>query len=175
MNDNHNPPTDIAKSLGRWMFIALWLLLLGAGSWFAQRWLDRSRAQEPVVVTGTDGRSAVELDADRWGHYQVTGEIDGQAVAFLIDTGASEISLPASVAARLGLKRGQKFPVSTANGSVTVYATRIDEVRLGTLRLNDVRAHINPGMDGDVALLGMSFLRNFELVQRSGRLTIREP
>jgi len=177
MNDKHKSPTaDTASTLGRWMIIALWLLLLGFGTWYAQGWLERrDRAQDPRISQAADGRESIELDADRWGHYQVAGEIDGQRVEFLVDTGATGISVPEGVAERLGLERGRGYPVSTANGSITVYSTRLAEVRVGNLRLQDVRAHINPGMDGEVALLGMCFLRNFELLQRADRLTIREP
>jgi len=101
--------------------------------------------------------------------------LNSQPVHFLVDTGASQISIPVSVAERLNLRRGQPFPVTTANGEVTVYATRLDEVTIGPFSKQNVQAHINPGMKGEVALLGMSFLRHFDMIQRSGELTIQAP
>ncbi len=157
------------------MIVGLWILALVFLTMLAQRWLNmRAEARAPVWV-GEDGRPGMELSADRLGHYELTGQINGQPVEFLIDTGASEISIPAGVARRLNLDRGRGFQVSTANGSITVYSTRLDNVSLGPLQQTAVRAHINPAMEGDVALLGMSFLRHFDLSQRAGRLTIRQP
>ena len=62
----------------------------------------------------------------------------------------------------------------TANGVVTTYRTRLTSVALGTIAISNVRAHINPGMTGDEVLLGMSFLRDLELTQREGLLTLRQ-
>jgi len=163
-------PAENSTLIGRWMIVGLWILILIFLTLQAQRWLDRrAEARAPVLVNGGAG---LELSADRLGHYQLTGKINGQPVEFLIDTGASELSIPAGVARRLNLDRGRGFQVSTANGSITVYATQLDSVSLGPLRQTAVRAHINPAMEGDVALLGMSFLRHFDLSQRAGHLTI---
>lgn len=120
------------------------------------------------------GPAEVVLQGDRRGHYIAPGLINGESVRFLIDTGASEISVPSDVAARLGLSRGRAGFASTANGTVTVYDTRLLEVALGGIVLNNVRAHINPGMEGETVLLGMSFMRDLELVQRDGTLTLRQ-
>jgi len=58
---------------------------------------------------------------------------------------------------------------------VEVYATRLDTVALGEIELTNVAASINPAMLGSEVLLGMSFLRHLELVQRDGQLKIRVP
>ena len=91
-----------------------------------------------------------------------------------MDTGATSVSVPASVARPIGLKRGAPQRANTANGQITTYATRLDEVRLGDIRLDNVRADINPHMQGDEVLLGMSFLRKLEFTQRDRELTIRQ-
>ena len=57
---------------------------------------------------------------------------------------------------------------------ITTYSTRLDEVRLGNIELNNVRADINPHMRSDDVLLGMSFLRKLEFTQRDRELTIRQ-
>ena len=158
------------------MIIGLWLLLLGFGTWFADRWIDaRDAPSQAQIVSGSDGQPAVQFEADRLGHYLVAGQINGQPVDFLIDTGASEVSVPQELADRLGLTPGRPHRANTANGAIRVYATELDSVSLGPLARARVRAHINPAMAGDVALLGMSFLREFELVQRHGQLIIRAP
>ena len=102
------------------------------------------------------------------------GRINGATVQFLVDTGATEVSVPAGVARGLGLAKGLAQSVQTANGVIATYSTRLDRVELGTIQLRDVRAHINPHMRSDEVLLGMSFLRNLELVQRGRSLTLRQ-
>jgi len=83
-----------------------------------------------------------------------------QTVRFLLDTGATDISVPGALANRLRLTPGKTSYASTANGTIKVYGTRLDSVALGGLSLANVSAHINPHMQGDTVLLGMSFLQH---------------
>ncbi len=175
-NDSIPDPDQPISQIGRWMFIALWLLVLGFGTWFAHLYLEkRARGQIPTNITGTDGRRSVLLEGDRRGHYVVAGEVNGHEVTFLVDTGASGVSIPQNVADKLGLNRGLRYPVNTANGTIDVFQTRLNWLSIGDVSRENVDASINPSMDGEVALLGMTFLRHFELVQRGNALTIREP
>ncbi len=154
----------------------MWVLLLAGGAWQAQRWLDqRAEARQARVLIDKAGDPKLELSSDRYGQYLVQGAINNQEVLFLVDTGASGISIPEAVENRLGLSRGRPFEVITANGTITVYHTELDSIRIGPFHRGEARAHINPSMDGEVALLGMSFLRHFELLQRAGKLTISLP
>jgi len=177
MNQDQRPDSaDSVSNMGKWMIIALWVLLLGFGTFFGQKWMDkRNRGQIPVNISSPDGKRSVQLEADRLGHYVVAGLVNGQTVTFLVDTGASGVSIPGKVAKKLSLKPGLSYPVSTANGSIIVRQTNIEQLSIGDLSLENVRASINSSMDGEVGLLGMTFLRHFELVQRDDTLTIREP
>ena len=158
------------------MFAMAWVIVLGAGTWFAQNLIDeRKKARDGVWLSDEAGAQSLLLKSDRYGQYQLKGSVNGQEVMFLVDTGASGVSIPASLAARLSLHRGRPFEVYTANGITTVYATSLDSLGIGPLHRRDVEAHINPSMDGDLALLGMSFLRHYELLQRAGELTISAP
>jgi len=98
----------------------------------------------------------------------------GGGVTFLLDTGATAVSVPAGLAKRLGLQAGRPVTAMTANGTVTTYATQLHSVRLGNIERHGVRAHINPGMKGHEVLLGMSFLRDLDFRQQDGQLTIRQ-
>ena len=172
------PPNhrDSTSSIGKWMIIALWVLLLGFGTFFGQKWMEkRDRGQIPVNISSPNGKLSVQLEADRRGHYIVSGLVNGESVTFLVDTGASGVSIPGNVAKRLNLKPGVQFPVNTANGTIMVRETELSELAIGELTLKNVRASINSSMDGEVGLLGMTFLRHFELVQKDDLLTIREP
>jgi aspartyl protease family protein len=101
--------------------------------------------------------------------------INGQPVNFLLDTGATHVSVPAGIAEDLGLRKGRRSQVSTANGVISVYQTELDTVQLGGIQLQQVRASINPYMPDEVVLLGMSFMKHLDMTQRDGVLTLRVP
>jgi len=156
------------------MFAVLfWGLLVVLGSFGVDAWLSgRAEARAPRTLAGGGG---IELVADRRGHYVVTGLVDGREVDFLVDTGASDVAIPAGLAVELGLRPGRRISVRTANGVASARATTIDRLVVGPLERRNVDASIVPGMGGRTALLGMSFLRHHDLLQRDGRLVIRAP
>ena len=89
---------------------------------------------------------------------------DRVTAPFLVDTGASDVSIPASVAARAGIVVGPDTPralYTTANGVVSSPRVRIDAVQVGEARVEGVRGSINAGME--IGLLGGSFFHNFTL------------
>lgn len=114
------------------------------------------------------------LERNRQGHYVVSGTINHIAVTFLLDTGATDVAIPAAVATAAGLEPGLAGRASTANGLVTVYATRIAELQIGNIILNNIDASITPSMSGNTILLGMSALREIEFTQRGTTLTLRQ-
>lgn len=166
------------RRLGTGMIAAAWLLVLGLlTAWFSG-WLERQRnpnTEVAGVVLADDARQVV-LRQNRRGHYVANGRINGsqQPITFILDTGATTVSIPTGVARALNLPRGRAALAYTANGTVTTYATRLDSVELGNIVLHNVRAHINPGMEGDEVLLGMSFLRQLDFSQRGEILTLRQ-
>lgn len=158
------------------MYVVLfWGVLIVGGTVAVDAWLtERADARAPRVLDGGDV-AGIALVADRRGHYLVTGLVNGRDVDFLVDTGASDVAIPAALAEELGLRAGRTVEVQTANGRARARTTTIDRLALGPLERRDVAATIVPGMGGRTALLGMSFLRHYELVQRDGRLVIRDP
>ena len=92
----------------------------------------------------------------------------------MLDTGATDVAIPETIASELGLPRGPKAFYRTANGAVEVAMTRLDQVSLGDITLSDIRATINPGYRSDDILLGMSFLKHLEFTQRGDTLTLRQ-
>ncbi len=164
------------RTIGRGMMFAGWIVLLILLTLLFNNWLDRQHNPNDKVLTETTAGGMIEvvLDRNRMGHYLASGEINGQPVTFLLDTGATDISIPAFLADRLGLEKGAPRRYQTANGTITTYGTRLASVRLGGIERHNVRAHINPGMRQGEVLLGMSFLKHLELVQRGKRLTLRQ-
>ena len=115
----------------------------------------------------------VPLKRNRQGHYLLVGQINGEDVEFLLDTGATDVVVPASTARRLGLPYGTRARAMTANGPVTIYQTRIDELHLGKIRLTNIDASINPNMGGAI-LLGMTALGQIEFSQQADTLTLKQ-
>jgi aspartyl protease family protein len=163
------------KTIGRGMIIAAWIGFAALLTFLFQDVLDRQWNPNQDLAATSAEEAAVVLDRNRFGHYVATGSINGEPVEFLLDTGATHVSVPASLADRLGLKRGAPAQVSTANGVIRTWRTVIDEVALGPIVLRDVPAGINPAMDGDLVLLGMSVLKHLDLEQRGGTLRISRP
>lgn len=167
--------SDPTHKLGKGMIYLAWIMVLGLLTFAFNRWFEHERNPNRAVQSTRDAHTvSVELLQNRYGHYQATGAINGEPVEFLLDTGATAVSVPAHIATRLNLARGAEQLVNTANGTVVTYATRLERVRLGEIELRNVRAHINPGMRSDEVLLGMSFLRELEFTQRGNTLTLRQ-
>jgi len=170
------PPEDQNKQIGKGMIIIAWVFIFGMMVWFFGGLEKNKRNPNQNVSTQVlhSGGKEVVLQSSTHGHYVATGKINDTEVTFLIDTGASYVSVPEDVAKKVGLKKGAEMLVSTANGTVAVYATNLDEVSIGEIKLYDIKADINSHMDGDEILLGMSFLRNLSYTHEADQLTIRQ-
>ena len=175
MSEN-DPHVAEQRRLGGWMYIGFWILLLGFMVIFFNRWLNHERNPNQHVASSVtaNGVHLVELKRSRMGHYNVTGSINGHTVEFMLDTGATDIAIPSSVAQEIGLQRLGRMEFNTANGVAYGYATRLDQVRVGDIVLHDLAASINPNMGDDVVLLGMSFLKKIEFTQRGDTLILRQ-
>jgi len=115
------------------------------------------------------------LQRNRMGHYVARGSINGEPVTFLLDTGATSVALPMKLARRLELPMRLGGMSKTANGLAQTWSTRLDSVSLGGLAARNVRAVVLPNMPGDEVLLGMNYLKRYEMIQRGNRLTLRVP
>ncbi len=128
--------------------------------------------QTPTSETAANGNTVVTLKQDSQGHYLATGKINGKPVKFLVDTGATQVSIPMTIAKELGLPLGLKRKIITANGYGSAYDTNIQSVELGGIKLNGISAGVSEGLVDDTALLGMSFLRRTKITQEKGVMTI---
>ena len=169
-----SPP---GQGLGKGMIFAAWVLLLALLTLFFGGVLERRENpnSNPVGRVSEQGVREVVLERNAQGHYVASGTINGYPVVFLLDTGATDVAVSEALADRLGLeKRGGAFS-HTANGVVAVWQTTLDRVKLGVIELRNVRATILPDLKpADQVLLGMSFLKKLELIQRDGVLTLRQ-
>lgn len=119
----------------------------------------------PIAMTTGDGEPQVSLRRDASGHFSVRGRINGASARFLIDTGASVLTLTPATAAAAGIDTGAltyTVPVSTANGRVFVAPTRIDRLDIGPLAFADLRAFVAPAGALSGNLLGVNVLDRLE-------------
>lgn len=161
------------RRTGLLMIVAGWLLLAGLIWWVMGGALERRLDPNADLALVTTPRGDIVLKRGRDGHYRAPGRINGQPVDFLVDTGATQVAIPADLARRIGLRAGRPFQAQTAMGVTVAYATRLDSVFLGGLEMRDVAGTIiaNPG--SDEVLLGMSFLSRYEIGIRDGEMRLR--
>ncbi len=133
----------------------------------------RNPNAKPESTINAFGEAELTLVSNRLGQYVVTGYINNIPAEFILDTGATDVVIPPSLARASGLEYGYQSQAMTANGLVSIYSTIIKELRLGNITLVNVRASINPAMHESMVLLGMSALGQIELYQQGSRLTLR--
>lgn len=119
------------------------------------------------------GRQTVILAADSRGHFIAEGAVNGGHMRFLVDTGATAVSIPASDAVRLGVdyRRGERIAMHTANGIAPAYAVRLERVRVGAIELYNIDGIVVERGLG-VPLLGMSFLNRVEMKRDGSTMTL---
>jgi aspartyl protease family protein len=117
--------------------------------------------------------SSVTLVADARGHFMTTGSINGATVSFLVDTGATMISMGLGDARRIGINylEGERGSSRTANGVARVYRVKLDTVKVGDITLNNVDALVHD-TEMPFVLLGMSFLNRVEMNRTGTDLTL---
>jgi len=116
----------------------------------------------------------VRLNSKRGGHYWTQGQVNGRSVEFLVDTGASLISMNLSTARRLGIdyEKGERSGVSTANGVVETRLVNLNKVTIGGITQYNVAASVSLNDALPVTLLGNSFLSRVNLRTDNGVLVM---
>jgi aspartyl protease family protein len=174
VNQNYQKIMDTSK-IGQGMFAIALILGIAMMTMFFGGVLEQQRNPNQNPESAMKAESVeINLKRNRQGHYVVTGSINNRPVEFLLDTGATDVVVPAAMADNLLLRRGRPGQAMTANGTVTVYDTSIDQLKIGEIVLYNVKANINPGMAPPSILLGMSALKQVGFIQTGDSLTLRQ-
>ncbi|MFY7942233.1 MAG: retropepsin-like aspartic protease family protein [Burkholderiaceae bacterium] len=115
----------------------------------------------------------VVLAAGPGGHFVTAGQINGRAVQFMVDTGATTIAMGVADANRIGLnyQNGQPVQMSTANGVTQGWRITLNTVRVGDVMVSGVDAVVTPvGMP--YVLLGNSFLSRFQMNRNNDQMVL---
>lgn len=163
-------PNQIGK---RFAFIFWGLFLFIAYQFFDSKIAQQYNPNQSPESFRSGEQSVLVLQRNKYGHYVTSGEINNQSVVFLLDTGATNVSVPREVADRLNLPYGREVKTYTANGIGRSYLTQIDQLTIGEITLYDVKASIAANMPGEQILLGMSALKQLEFTQRGDQLTLK--
>jgi aspartyl protease family protein len=133
------------------------------------------RMGQPYVSKSSGNVSTVKLSADANGHYMANGTVNGAAVRFLVDTGATMIALPASVARQAGIRysNAPRGTVQTAGGPTNAFRVKLDTVSIGDVTLNNIDAVVlERGLT--VPLLGMTFLSRMDIRHDAGLMVLKK-
>lgn len=147
--------------------VTVWLVLGGAIFLGLQAWQAEQRRMR--FSAGSDGAIEIRRSAD--GHYHWPGRVNGVAVEFLVDTGATATALPQALAERAGLVAEGRVTSSTAGGVVQGVHARADIALDGGVRAERLRVTVLPGLASP--LLGMDVLSRLHLTQGDGVLRLQ--
>jgi aspartyl protease family protein len=169
--------------IGKTIKMALaWIAIFG-GMFVLFLFKDEGRVVWQRTTAEISGNSAqvegstLRIRRNEDGHYWVSANVNGTAVRFMIDSGATTTTLSPAAAKAAGVAPSGGFPVmvETANGTVEVQRARVETLAIGNIVQRDAAVLI--GADGlrDTSLLGMSFLSTLKGWRVEGSTLILEP
>lgn len=176
------------KQAAAWLGIGLALVVVYVFrpelTMMAERTMGALMPGRPVSMTPADtspnstgGPQIVAIAADRGGQFSADALVNGTHVRFLVDTGASAVILTPEDALRAGIDVKQlkyTVPIRTANGTNHAAAEKLDEIRVGTITVRDVRALVAKPDLLSTSLLGMTFLSKLRSFKISGGQLVLE-
>lgn len=127
-----------------------------------------------VAGNAQSATQSVTLYADNQGHFFSDLQINGATFKFLLDTGATMVSMNSGDAkfANIDYKRGERMQMSTANGVVNAYRVTLPTLKIGGVTLNQVEASVLEGGSPPFILLGMSALNRLDMQRNDIALTL---
>lgn len=165
--------TSGRTNLGKTAQMALiWVFIFLGGVVVVGLWSDIKSGLIGPSVTGTSTELTIPRSSD--GHFFADLEINGVAVEFLVDTGATDLVLTRKDAGAVGIDVANLAflgSAQTANGTVETARTRLDRVKLGERFDTNVLASVNGG-ELDISLLGMAYLERFRRVELTSDLLV---
>lgn len=125
-------------------------------------------------VGSGDVNAPVSLYADKSGHYFGNMTINGASLKYVVDTGATTVSMSSNDAknARISYKNGEKVRMSTANGVVPAYQVTVNTMKIGTIILNNVKTTVIEGSSPPFVLLGMSAQNRLNIKRENSIMTL---
>jgi aspartyl protease family protein len=146
--------------------LIIWVLVFGAIYLYFDA---RQKSGIAIAIESTHGE--VQIPRSRDGHYYVKGAINGHPVTFMVDTGASSVSIDQDTARSARLPHGTPSRFETAGGAIIGEIVADQAVLAGGIAVEGISIAV--GTHGKIALLGQNFLRKVEMVQSGDTMTLR--
>jgi aspartyl protease family protein len=128
------------------------------------------------ISSGSGGGSQrTTIIADAKGHFFTTATINGVSMPFMVDTGATMVTISSAHAksANITYTSGERGMMQTANGITVAYKVKLDTIRLGDITLNNVDGVVMENDQlGKFGLLGLSFLNRTEMRREGDSMTL---
>lgn len=158
-----------------WLSTAIWVFIILISYFLIQNTINEKanpnqNVETHVTKTGSLEKQIIILERNLYHSYVVSGTLNQSQVTFLVDTGATHVTVPEHLAKELNLTYGRKAIAHTANGKVTIYKTIIPELTIGNIKFRNIAGNISPGLEMDEILLGMSALKNLTIIQKDSKL-----
>jgi clan AA aspartic protease (TIGR02281 family) len=135
-------------------------------------WTPNTKVAAPAPKTKKKPSDPLIIKQGQGGHYYTSAEINSHSLTFVVDTGATMVSLPRAFAASASMFCNDKGQIETANGRANVCTTTITELKLGNFVLTNVTALIVPNLSQP--LLGMNVLQLFNIEQKNEEMRLSE-
>ncbi|MDP1558388.1 MAG: TIGR02281 family clan AA aspartic protease [Nitrosomonas sp.] len=140
---------------------------------FSAAYLFFDIRQQPKVAVVEKGmmRGEVVIPRSSDGHYYVRGSINGYPIDFMVDTGASVVSVSKEFSRMAGFPKGVSANLATAGGIVSGEIISGQIVEAGGIAVKGLSVSV--GIQGNMALLGQNFLRRVDVIQSNDRMILR--
>ena len=150
----------IIQQLSVWAFIFIGVIAVYG------MWKDIRRDTMPKRVAAVED-SRISIPRSNDGHFYLTLEVNGKSIAFLVDTGATDIVIAENDARAVGIQTDSLVYLGvakTANGEVRTAPVELESLKAGMHVFNRIRAWVSDG-ESDMSLLGQAFLSRFQRIE----------
>ncbi len=151
--------------------ILIWAVVLLIVYWAFTQFIAQ-QYQPQMQVSSSGQGSEITLPRARDGHFRINGSINGEPVVFLLDTGASTITVNNALAEKLNLPRGDIFIAQTANGDIQGYQSKLNRLSFGPFEFENVSVGVVPNLGNEV-LLGMNVIRQFDIRTQDNQMHLK--
>ncbi len=161
--------TDVSPGLkwGPLAIVAFWMVVMGVLYALMTQYLK----PKPVTITA---QGELIIPKARDGHFYAAGTVNGRAVMFMVDTGASIVAVSEAFARSAGVAGGVPTAFNTANGVLPGRIVMDVPVTVGPIQVSGVRVGVGiVSAEEDQALLGQSFLSKFDIAMTKEHMSLR--